>query len=101
MAGEVVFSAEDKANLEALTEKIPRLKLIITEEIPEIKEIMEYFPKLVSLVSYIESLEETLEILNDKETMQAIEEGQKDIDEGRLYSWEEALKELGIDEKDL
>jgi len=27
--------------------------------------------------------------------MQDIEEGQKDIDEGRLYSWEEALKELG------
>ncbi|MDR0493222.1 MAG: hypothetical protein LBH74_06270 [Nitrososphaerota archaeon] len=41
------------------------------------------------------------EILNDKKTMQDIEEGQKDIDEGRLYSWEEALKELGIDEKDL
>jgi hypothetical protein len=84
---ETVFTAKDKANLEALT-----------EEIPKIKEILEGLPKLVSRM---ESLEETLEILSDKEAMQNLRAAQKDVEEGRVYSWEEALKELNIDEKDL
>jgi len=84
---EAVFTAKDKANLETLT-----------EEIPKIREILEGFPKLVS---HMESLEETLEILSDKEAMGNIRAAQKDVEEGRVYSWEKALKELNIDEKDL
>jgi len=84
---ETVFTVKDRANIEA-----------ITEEMPKIKEALE---KVSKLVAYVESLQETLEILNDKEAMQGLEESQKDIEEGRLYTWEEALKELNIDEKDL
>jgi PHD/YefM family antitoxin component YafN of YafNO toxin-antitoxin module len=49
----------------------------------------------------MESLEETLEILSDKEAMRNIRTAQKDVKEGRVCSWEDALKELSIDEKDL
>ncbi|MDR0318935.1 MAG: hypothetical protein LBI09_02750 [Nitrososphaerota archaeon] len=84
---EAVFTAKDKANLEALT-----------EEIPKIREMLEGFPKIVSRM---ESLEETLEILSDKEAMRNIKAAQKDIKEGHVCSWEEALKELSINEKDL
>ena len=84
---EAVFRAKDKANLETLT-----------EEIPKIREIQEGFPELVSRM---ESSEETLEILSDKEAMRNIRAAQKDVEEGRVYSWEEDLKEWNIDEKDL
>ena len=87
VAIEAVFTAKDKANLEALT-----------EELPKIKEMLEGLPKLVSR---IESLEETLEILSDKEAMQNLKEAEKDVQEGRVYDWADALKELNVDEKDL
>ena len=60
---EAVFTAKDKANLETLT-----------EEIPKIREILEGFPKLVS---HMESLEETLEILSDKEECEISERHKK------------------------
>jgi hypothetical protein len=49
----------------------------------------------------VEELEETLEILSNKELMQSIEVSEKEIAENRLFSRSEALKELGIDEEDL
>ena len=87
VAIEAVFTAKDKANLEALT-----------EELPKIKEMLEGLPKLVLRM---ESLEETLEILSDKEAMQNLKEAEKDVEEGRVYDWKDALKELNVDEKDL
>ena len=87
VAIEAVFTAKDKANLEALT-----------EELPKIREMLEGLPKLVSRM---ESLEETLEILSDKEAMQNLKEAEKDVAEGRVYDWADALKELNVDEKDL
>lgn len=40
---------------------------------------------------------ETNEILADKKLMKAIRQGEKDIQEGRLYDWEDVKKELSID----
>jgi preprotein translocase subunit SecA len=74
---EAVFTEEEKKNLKELTEEFPKLR------------------------SEIESLKETLEILSDKELMADIEQGKKDVAEGRVYTFEEALKELGIDEDEL
>jgi predicted nuclease with TOPRIM domain len=74
---EAVFTVEEKEKLQRLTEEVPKLRL------------------------RMEELEETLEILSDKNLMRHIRAGQKDIDEKRLYSWEEALKELGVNEEDL
>jgi len=72
-----VFTVEDKAKLKMLTEEIPKLRL------------------------RVEELEETLEILSDRELMQSIEVSEKEIEQNRLYSRKEALKELGLDEEDL
>jgi hypothetical protein len=74
---EAVFTVEEKIKLQKLTEEVPKLRL------------------------RVEELEETLEILSNKELMQSIEVSEKEIAENRLFSRIEALKELGIDEEDI
>jgi len=44
----------------------------------------------------IESLLETLEILQDKELMAAFREGVQALQNGELVDWEEAKRELGL-----
>lgn len=46
----------------------------------------------------VESLEATIEVLSDKETMKAIKESQEDIKHGRVYPLEDVIKELGLDD---
>ncbi|MDR0493850.1 MAG: hypothetical protein LBH74_09480 [Nitrososphaerota archaeon] len=74
---EAVFTKEDKKNLKTVVEELPKLRL------------------------EVESLKETLEILSDKELMQDIEQGKKDISEGRVYTHKQMLEELGIDEEEI
>jgi len=74
---EAVFTVEEKIKLQKLTEEVPKLRLRVKE------------------------LEETLEILSNKELMQSIEVSEKEITENRLFSRSEALKELGLNEEDL
>lgn len=50
---------------------------------------------LVSAKEY-DSWRETNQILADKKLMKAIKQGEKDMEKGRLYDWEEVKKELGI-----
>jgi predicted transcriptional regulator len=45
----------------------------------------------------IESAIETLEIMNDNETLKAIEEGLQDIKNGRVIKFEEFLKKHGYE----
>ena len=77
VTAEAVFTVEEKVKLQRLTEEVPKLRL------------------------RVEELEETLEILSNKELMQSIEVSEKEIAENRLLSRSEALKELGIDEENL
>ena len=51
---------------------------------------------LMSAKEY-DSWRETNEILSDKKLMKAINMGEKDVEAGRLYDWEEVKKELMID----
>lgn len=44
----------------------------------------------------LESMQETLEILSDPETMAAIRESEADIKAGRVYSLEQVKSELGL-----
>jgi PHD/YefM family antitoxin component YafN of YafNO toxin-antitoxin module len=44
----------------------------------------------------LETMEATLEILNDPETMKSIREGLEDIKMGRLVDWEDVKKELDL-----
>ncbi|MDR2719417.1 MAG: hypothetical protein LBC03_01250 [Nitrososphaerota archaeon] len=74
---ETVFTKEDKKNLKTVVEELPKLRL------------------------EVESLRETLEILSDKELMQDIEQGKKDIAQGRIYTHKQMLEEMGIDEEEI
>ncbi|MGI8885872.1 MAG: hypothetical protein ACR2G9_03035 [Gaiellaceae bacterium] len=43
-----------------------------------------------------EALEETLEILQDDETLAALRESEQDVKAGRLFSLAEARRDLGL-----
>lgn len=45
----------------------------------------------------LESILETLEVLNDAELMDAIRRGIRDMAEGRVYRWEDVKRELGLE----
>lgn len=48
---------------------------------------------LISAAEY-ESWKETNEIMSNLELMEAIKEGEKDIEKRRIYDWEDVKKEL-------
>jgi hypothetical protein len=74
---EAVFTDEDKKNLKVIAEELPKLRTVV------------------------EQLTETLEILSDEELMKSIDRSQKDIKEGKVFTYKEMLEELSIDEKEL
>ncbi|HEY7951389.1 MAG TPA: type II toxin-antitoxin system Phd/YefM family antitoxin [Solirubrobacteraceae bacterium] len=43
-----------------------------------------------------EALEETLEILNDEETLAALRESEEDVQAGRVYGLDAVRRELGL-----
>jgi antitoxin YefM len=43
-----------------------------------------------------ESITETLEIMSDPEMMAAFRQGVKDMNEGKVYPWEQVKRELGL-----
>ncbi len=45
----------------------------------------------------LDSLEATLDVMSDPGLMNAIRQGEKDMEAGRWVSWEDVKKELGID----
>ncbi len=97
-------------SLEEVAERIERLPVLFEEE-PGIvhvtqngKPVMEIMsPGLLKalhaaideLSEYIVELSETLEIMQDEEQMAEFRQGVKDIEEGRVISLDDALKELG------
>lgn len=44
----------------------------------------------------LESMEETLDVLSNKEEVEAIEKGIQDIKKGNLISWEEIKKDMAL-----
>ena len=50
-----------------------------------------------SLLSSIESLEETLEIMQDEELMASLREGIEAIEKGETVAWEDVQRELGLE----
>ncbi len=51
---------------------------------------------LMSLDEY-ESLQETIDVLSDEDTLAALRESEEDVKAGRTYSWDEVKRELGLD----
>ncbi len=74
---EAVFTDEDKRNLKVIAEELPKLRIVVEE------------------------LKETLEILSDEKLMKSIQASQKNVEENRVLSYKELLRELSIDEKEL
>lgn len=71
---EVIFTEEDRNNLKTLAKEMPKL------------------------LSLVESLIETIEILGDEKLMESIKKSEKDAQEGRLLGFKELLKELDKNE---
>ncbi len=72
---ETIFTEEDKRNLKALAEELPKLRIAVEE------------------------LTATLDVLSDKKLMKSIDASLKDIKEGRVYSYKQLLSELKINGK--
>lgn len=43
-----------------------------------------------------EALEETLEILSDQKTLDALRQSDEDVAAGRVHTWDEVKRELGL-----
>ena len=50
-----------------------------------------------SLLDNLESLEETLEIMQDEELMAALREGIEAMERGETVAWEDVQRELGLE----
>lgn len=61
------------------------------------KPVMDILPHKTyqELLETIDSLLETLEVIQDEELMAAFRQGMKDVEEGRVIPWEQAKKEHG------
>ncbi len=44
----------------------------------------------------LELLEATVEVMSDEKAMKALKQGKSDVRKGKLISWEEIKKELGL-----
>ena len=55
------------------------------------------FSTFIRLLQQLDSLQESLEILSDPQTMAAIRASEEDIKAGRLTSWEDYKQERGLE----
>lgn len=55
--------------------------------------------ELLKIREEIDSFIETLEILKDEELLRDIEEAKKDIEEGNVISFDDLMKELGLEDE--
>ena len=55
--------------------------------------------ELLRIREEIDSFIETLEILEDEELLKDIEEGIKDVEEGNVISFDNLLKEFGLEDE--
>ena len=55
--------------------------------------------ELLKIREEIDSFIETLEILEDEELLKDIEEGIKDVEEGNVISFDDLVKELGLEDE--
>ena len=84
---------EQFINLPEQLEQEPGV-MIVTQHDKPVMAILR-FNIFKELLETIESLEETLEIIQDKELMASFREGVKELAEGKDIPWEDAKKKLG------
>lgn len=95
--------SEHSMSISEVQDKITRLPEVLAEN-PEAVTVTRHgkpvltilpFDEYKSLVETLESLLETIEILQDKELMAAFREGVQELAEGKGRPLDEVLKELG------
>ena len=52
---------------------------------------------LLMSVDEWESWEETIEVLQDDELLEALKQSDDDVNAGRVYAWDEVKRDLGLD----
>ena len=105
MLKQILTISETHQHLMELADQLNRTSepTIITRDDQPVMVLMSYDTYtsmkqvILSLYEKVESLEETLEILQDEDAMKAFRQGVADIEAGRTHPLEEVLKELGWD----
>lgn len=70
---ETIFTEEDRKHLRALAEEVPKLRVLIEEFL------------------------ETLDVLGDEQLLKSIRLSEEDVCEGRLLTFKQLVKKLGLD----
>lgn len=70
---ETVFTEEDRKHLRTLAEEVPKLRILIEEFL------------------------ETLDVLGDEQLLKSIRLSEEDVREGRLLTFKQLAKKLGLD----
>jgi prevent-host-death family protein len=76
----------------------------LTDLVDEVEQKHEHFvitrngrpAAVVMSTEEYDALQETLEILDDEETMEALRRSDEDAAAGRVYPWDEVKRELGL-----
>jgi antitoxin YefM len=76
----------------------------LTDLVDEVEQRHEHFvitrngrPAVVVMsTDEYEALQETLEILDDEATMEALRRSDEDVAAGRVFAWDEVKRELGL-----
>jgi hypothetical protein len=74
---ETIFTEEDRKHLRTLAEEVPKLRILIEEFL------------------------ETLDVLSDEQLLKSIRLSEEDVREGRLLTFKQLVKKLGLDEKEI
>ncbi len=94
---EYIYSLEEISevitDLPDLFEQEPAIATVTRDGEPVMTILPTNFYKEV--IEPIDSLLETIEVMQDEELMAAIRQGLKDMKEGRVRPWEDVKKELG------
>jgi prevent-host-death family protein len=108
MARKRLSSIEHTLSISEAQSKITQLPEQFAED-PEVVTVTRHGKPVMTILPYetykriqealetIESLQETLEIMQDEELMAAFREGVKALERGETRAWEDVKKELGLE----
>jgi prevent-host-death family protein len=111
MARKRLSSIEHTLSISEAQSKITQLPEQFAED-PEVVTVTRHGKPVMTILPYetykriqealetIESLQETLEIMQDEELMAAFRQGVQELAEGKGRPWEDVKKELKLDEVD-
>ncbi len=101
MTEQTISISEAKNKLTHLPEQFAEdpIAVTVTRHGKPVMTILPYetYKKFQEVLETIESLQETLEIMQDEELMVAFRQGIQELAEGKSRPWEDVKKELGLE----